>query len=170
MDKIKVLSDISRRVNETMSENPDMVWNSFLFGVCAALKCPAGSFFTANAETRQLTLKFVYGEHSQEIRNLVIAYGSGVVGWTAEHQRSVIVNDADQDDRFEKIVDDSTGFHTKNILCVPALSAGRLLGVIELLNPQSGKFTEEDMELVGFLGVGISKLAGGSFLKTPQDG
>jgi len=47
----------------------------------------------------------------------------------------VIVNDVYKDERFDPEFDKSTGFVTRSILCAPLLYKGRLLGVIQAINP-----------------------------------
>lgn len=49
-----------------------------------------------------------------------------------------------QSPRFASEIDNSTGSITKSALCVPIISRGKVLGVIELLNKINGDFTYSD--------------------------
>ncbi len=69
----------------------------------------------------------------------------GVSGWVAATGEPVIVKDVNDNPHFCEDIDKRTGFKTKNLLCVPMITGGRVIGVIELLNKKSGTFNEEDM-------------------------
>ncbi|HOO72453.1 MAG TPA: SpoIIE family protein phosphatase [Spirochaetota bacterium] len=64
-----------------------------------------------------------------------VQMGQGIAGWVAQKRKPVIVNDVYKDDRFDPEFDKSTGFVTRSILCAPLLFKGKLLGVIQAINP-----------------------------------
>ena len=73
----------------------------------------------------------------------------GVAGWVFVNRESTIVNNAYEDYRFCKDVDDMTGFHTRNLVCSPLLDTkDQCLGTIQSLNKKSGDFTNDDLELL----------------------
>lgn len=162
MYRARVLADITAQLRQVLNAHePELVWDAFLRSVCPALKCAAGSFFIADDEHKKLTLAFVYGPHAPEIKNMVMSY-EGVVGWVASTRQPMIINDAEHDTRVFKAVDNATGFKTKNIMCVPVFFAGKLLGVVELMNPANGSFSEDDMETVSYLCIGVARIATGT--------
>ena len=63
--------------------------------------------------------------------------------------------DACQDSRFNPDFDKASGYRTKSILCMPLLGLDdTLVGVIQLINKQTGDFTSEDEDIMGsFLGM-----------------
>jgi adenylate cyclase len=61
----------------------------------------------------------------------------------------VIIPDAYKDERFNRAVDEQTGFKTKSILCIPIRTArGEVIGAAQVLNKKEGKFSKEDLELL----------------------
>jgi GAF domain-containing protein len=59
------------------------------------------------------------------------------------------VNNAYEDSRFYKKVDDITGFQTRNLICTPLLdSKNHCLGTLQSLNKMDGDFTADDLELL----------------------
>jgi len=60
--------------------------------------------------------------------------GQGIAGYVAARGKSIIVNDVRQSPHFFSVIDDATGFKTRSALCVPMISQGKVIGVIELLN------------------------------------
>jgi len=79
---------------------------------------------------------------------------SGVVGEVVQSGKSIRVDDAYRDPRFDKSVDLANGFTTRNLLCQPLRDAdGNLIGAFEVLNRSDGSFTDEDAETLSQLGV-----------------
>jgi len=78
-----------------------------------------------------------------------IPKSSGVAGWVFVNREPAIVNNAYEDSRFYKKIDDMTGFHTRNLICTPLLdSKNHCLGTLQSLNKQEGDFTADDLELL----------------------
>jgi len=74
--------------------------------------------------------------------------GKGIVGWTAEQQKPVIVNDVTTDERFLKDFEDIVGLRFRSVLMVPLFGRGQLIGVIEAVNKRSGHFTDNDLDIL----------------------
>lgn len=79
---------------------------------------------------------------------------AGIVGECLHEGHAIRVDDAYQDSRFNKKVDEETGYKTRNLLCVPLLNtADERVGVFEVINKLKGRFTEEDEESLHLLGI-----------------
>jgi len=74
--------------------------------------------------------------------------GQGIAGYVAARGKSIIVNDVQQSPHFFSAVDDVTGFKTRSALCVPMISQGKVIGVVELLNKRDGHFGDNDEKLL----------------------
>ncbi len=74
--------------------------------------------------------------------------GQGIAGYVAARGKSIIVNDVRQSPHFFSVIDDTTGFTTRSALCVPMISQGKVIGVIELLNKRDGNFGDSDEKLL----------------------
>jgi len=85
-----------------------------------------------------------------------IKVGQGIAGWVAKEKKGVIVPNAYEDDRFFHEFDKKTGFRTLAIACSPIISQGNIIGILEAINPQKGKFEPDALQLLN----GISSLAG----------
>ena len=44
--------------------------------------------------------------------------------------------------RFNKAVDEQTGYETRTILCMPITIRGQVIGVVEMVNKKEGVFTK----------------------------
>ena len=105
---------------------------------------------------------FLFDEKTNELWSLVstdlkrseirILATQGVAGWVFQQRTYSVVNDASNDPRFNASVDAKTGFHTRNILCVPLINRQKkCIGTLQTLNKQDGVFTEEDVEVLASL-------------------
>ena len=52
------------------------------------------------------------------------------------------VADVYLDDRFNKAIDDQTGYSSKSILCMPIQIRGQVIGVIQMVNKVAGSFSD----------------------------
>jgi hypothetical protein len=70
---------------------------------------------------------------------------SGIAGYVFASGEMLNVADPYADPRFNKQVDNKTGFRTKSVCCNVVKWNGKTVGVVELINKRGGKqFTEED--------------------------
>jgi len=73
---------------------------------------------------------------------------TGVVGYAITKKEPVIINDAYNDDRFNKEVDKKTGYKTNNIIAIPFKnSEGKIIGAYQAINKmtEAGKFSNDDL-------------------------
>uniref|UniRef100_A0AAR5Q408 3',5'-cyclic-GMP phosphodiesterase n=1 Tax=Dendroctonus ponderosae TaxID=77166 RepID=A0AAR5Q408_DENPD len=78
---------------------------------------------------------------SKEIR---FPLGTGIAGQVAMTGNILNIKDAYADDRFNRTVDQLTGYTTKTILCMPIYIRGSIIGVVQMVNKQAGFFTSDD--------------------------
>ncbi len=97
-----------------------------------------------------LLSRVIEGEDVKEIR---LAMGQGIAGWTGRFGRPLIVDNAHRDERFDPSWDEQTGFATKSIICHPIFGRRQeVIGVIQALNKIGGGiFNEEDHQLLGVI-------------------
>jgi Nif-specific regulatory protein len=73
----------------------------------------------------------------------------GIAGAVLISGRNMVVDDVYKSPLFYPSVDSTTGFVTRNMLCVPLRNVRReIIGAFQALNKREGKFTSEDEQLV----------------------
>ncbi|XP_069675140.1 probable 3',5'-cyclic phosphodiesterase pde-5 isoform X3 [Periplaneta americana] len=82
-------------------------------------------------------------QNSTEIR---FPLGTGIAGQVANTGEILNISDAYCDERFNRSIDQLTGYRTKSILCMPIFIRGNIIGVVQMVNKRSGDFTKEDEE------------------------
>lgn len=112
------------------------------------VKAEAASLLFIDEETNELLFDVASGEKSEDVKTIRIKMGQGIAGWVAENNQAVIVNNPKKDSRFYTGVDKKTSFETKNIICLPIITKGKLLGVLEAINKSDGSFNETDVDLL----------------------
>lgn len=104
------------------------------------------SVFLFQHWNQQLT---VFSSLDLDKHEMEIPKSCGVAGWVFVNRQPAIVNNTYEDSRFYKKVDETTGFHTRNLICSPLLdSKNHCLGTLQSLNKQKGDFTTDDLELL----------------------
>ncbi|VDD93505.1 unnamed protein product [Enterobius vermicularis] len=68
----------------------------------------------------------------------------GIAGYVATTGHKLNIPDAYEDERFNKEIDKKTGYQTRTILCMPIFIRGVVIGVVQMVNKISGRFTEQD--------------------------
>ena len=85
-------------------------------------------------EDNRLHIKFASGEESESVRHLSQAIEQGIPGAAASTNTFVLVEDAQNDPRWDPTNDRRTGFTTRSILATPINRREELLGVLEVIN------------------------------------
>lgn len=110
--------------------------------VCRA---ETSSIWELDEERQELFFRVVRGHAAGDIRGLRVAVGQGIVGSVAQSAQAEVVNDVAADPRWNGD-DPAGGFRTRAILAVPLLSQGKVIGVMQLLNPlERERFTAGDL-------------------------
>ena len=105
-----------------------------------------GTLFLNDNETNELYSRVAQGELTREIRILNTV---GIAGGIFQSKTGEIIHDAYSDKRFNKEVDQETGYKTKNMICSPVKTVdGKIIGVFQVLNKNKGRFTKDNLEFV----------------------
>jgi len=144
--QLAALNEIGQAITSTL--DLDQILAALLESVVQATQVQAASVALIDAETGDLVFRQAAGPAGWVVVGLRMKSDQGVVGWAATHRQSVIIPDAASDPRFYRQMDGVTGFATRNILCVPLVAHDSVIGVIELINKQSGAFGKDDVGLL----------------------
>ncbi len=113
------------------------------------LNSEASSVLLLDESTGDLYFEVAEGDVSGQLKRIRLNPQDGIAGWVIQHRRPLIVNGVTRDERFNRIVDSSTGFATKSIVCVPLVVHQKMIGVLEVLNKCDGSdFSEQDQEIL----------------------
>ena len=106
------------------------------------------SIILLDKENHDLVFHSVTGEKSSTLTQFRLAEGEGVAGNAIQSREPMVVNDVEKDSRFSKRADDTSGFSTRNILCIPLIVENDCIGALELVNKNNEEnFNDEDLIL-----------------------
>lgn len=107
------------------------------------------SLLLIDEASQELVFRVALGGKGCELEEKFrVKMGEGIAGTVAETGRPLVINDAQNDPRFAKRFDSSTGFTTQAILCVPLRAKNRVIGVLQAINPLRRKgFCISDLDL-----------------------
>jgi GAF domain-containing protein len=107
------------------------------------LRADRASIFLLDAAKDELWTRVAQGLETSEIR---FAAGIGLAGACVRQRATLNIPDAYDDQRFNRSVDQKTGYRTRSVLTVPMHNhKGAISGVIQALNKDGGgPFTARD--------------------------
>jgi HD-GYP domain-containing protein (c-di-GMP phosphodiesterase class II) len=99
-------------------------------------------------ELGSLKYMTVKGKRSDPLKDRVIHKGEGLAGWVAEKGKSVLVNDPQNDERFNPSIDEETGYRTRSLMAAPLIHSSEVIGVLEVVNRREGEYAVDDEKLL----------------------
>jgi len=141
--ELELLLDISRKMSAM--DSLDEVLKVLVEMSTARLNAERGTLFLNDPHTHELYSRVAMGNFTREIR---ILNSNGIAGHVFNSGEGLIIPDAYSDSRFNRNVDEQTGFVTRSILCVPIrTSKGEIIAVAQVLNKKKGRFNRADLRL-----------------------
>ena len=142
---LEIILDVARRISG--NESLDEVLQALVETTSLALNCDRCSFFLSDSSTGELYTRVAQGlRHHQTVR---LQSSEGIAGAAFQTGRSIIVDDAYADPRFNPSIDAETSYVTKSVLCAPLRTVkGEIVGVAQALNKLEGVFTRDDQMIL----------------------
>lgn len=147
INKLSVLFEATRLLNSTLdlAELLELI----LKIARGEVKADRASVFLVDHRHNELWSIVASGLDHQEIR---IPFGTGIAGRVASTGEIINVEDAYTLPFFESSFDQKLNYKTRSLLCLPIRHhSGTIVGVVELLNSQSGRFSAEDADFLSRL-------------------
>ncbi len=134
------------------AKNIDEILIELKESILKLFEAQAITIYAVDGQKNEIFSKIKSGEHINEIR--VALSPVSIAGWVGMQQKSVNITDVydeqalqqyHPDLRFDSSWDKKSGSITKSVLGYPMLHAGKLMGVLQLVNKLNGeKFTDQD--------------------------
>lgn len=125
----------------------------------SALRADRASLFLWDRPAKQLVGYPALGVEGGELR---IPDKAGIVGSVMQSLQAKRWDSGDPESEVNRRIDQQTGYHTQSLAAVPLVdSRGHALGVLELINHQSGTFSLDDESLLLELSKPISMILEG---------
>ncbi len=112
----------------------------------------ASSLLLVDTGTHHLYFEIALGDKGEDVKKYTLEMGEGIAGWVALNDRSLVVNDAENDSRHFSLIGEDTGYITNNLIAVPLRAKDEVIGVLEVINKSDGdNFNDEDLRFLEVL-------------------
>jgi len=146
LKKLYEVLDANRYLSSTL--NLTLVLERLLEKAKEVIEAEASSLMLLDEEKQELYFHTVLGEKSEKLKNIRLKVGEGISGWVAKNAEPVLVEDCSKDPRFYRKADETSGFQTRSMICVPLIYRKRVLGTIQVLNKTNDRnFDQEDLKI-----------------------
>jgi len=144
LQQVELLLNVSRRVAGL--DSLDDVLKTLIEITTEELQAERSTLFLNDPATGELYSRVAQGSNMREIRLLNT---SGIAGHVFTTGKGQLIHEAYRDPRFNRSIDEQTGFRTRNVICAPIRTVkGEVIGVTQALNKHKGRFTEDDLEML----------------------
>lgn len=114
--------------------------------IVKTLNSEAGAIWLSDPKTERLCPMFHIGP--ADISGISVELGAGIEGLVTKTGKSVILEDAANDARFEGSVFDDNGLTTRTMICVPLNNLHEVIGCVQVVNKKDGGFYDrEELQL-----------------------
>src|SRR3990170_4008012 len=133
------------------SLNLEEVLQQLLSRTVTLLEVEAGSIALVDEASGELVFRQATGSHGAPVKGMRVRLGEGVAGWVAQNGRALVVPEARVDLRALTQVEKQPGFVARAVAAAPIQLRGKVLGVIEVINPRRGRFTNQTLQVLEYL-------------------
>lgn len=144
--ELELLNRASQALSSTL--DLDQVLITVLEEVRRLLGVVATSVWLIDPETDELFCRQATGPQNEIVRGWRLASGEGLAGWVARTGESLIVPDIRADERHSTKVDQETGLTLRSVLSVPLRVKQEVIGVLQVVDAEVGRFDATDLELL----------------------
>ncbi|TQE83461.1 GAF domain-containing SpoIIE family protein phosphatase [Leptospira noguchii] len=147
---LSLISDITARINST--DDLDELLGIIIETTKDVLNTEGCSLLLYDQNEDCLVFNVAKGTKGDSLTELKVPRGKGIAGMVLETLEPVIVNDAANDPRIYRNIDETVGFVTNNLICVPMSTQGEIQGVLEAVNSlERNEFTKRDIKILQYL-------------------
>lgn len=143
--ELALLNRAAQAINSTLEL--DQVLAAVLTAARHLLGVTACSVWLLDPETGDLVCWQAAAPHGDLVRDWRLAPGEGIAGWTVRSGESLMVPDAQADERYFPGVDEQSGLKTRSLLSVPLQTKESVIGVLEVMDERLALFGPADLIL-----------------------
>lgn len=145
--RTRTLFQVSMRLNSTIKRKELLL--IIMETAAKTLRAEGSSIILVDKDKQELFFEVATGEKGDEVREIRLQMGEGIAGWVAESGESLLIPNAAKDPRWSNRVSNRVGMPTRNMLCVPVVSNGETLGVLQVINKKRARtFRKGDLRLL----------------------
>ena len=141
-EQLKRLVELSVTLNSTL--DLDALFQQITNTATELLDCEAASILLYDEKHPRLYFAAATGSDPKKLAEVPVPIEGSLAGTIFRTNRSIILNNVEQDPRHYSLVSEHIHFHVGSLLGVPMLIKDRIIGVLEAVNKRNGEFTVRD--------------------------
>jgi GAF domain-containing protein len=145
-NELELINRAAYAVSSTL--DLETVLQAIMSQAILVLNTEAGSVLLLDEVSNDLVFAAAAGPNGEQLRGMHVPLDGSIAGQAARENRSLVVGDAQRDERLYHGVDKVSGLTTQHLLAVPLRAHGRTIGVIEVINKLNVEFSESDIALL----------------------
>lgn len=150
LDSYLRVIEISRDLASTL--DLDTLLDDIVRAAADITRAEAASILLYDDTARQLYFQVSTNIEEPTMRGFVVPLDKSIAGWIVLNRKSVRIDDAHKDDRHFSEVEQTIGFETRSLLGIPLVTKNKVVGVLEVINKEKGRFTDADESMLSVLG------------------
>ncbi|MCP4369654.1 MAG: response regulator [Deltaproteobacteria bacterium] len=119
------------------------------------LNVEAGNVYLIEKE--QMRIAMASDAKTRSMKKVQFKVGHGIAGRAVAMGKASMLNDAEKLSRFYREIHPQTDYIIRSALCIPFLSHGKIIGVVEVLNKIEGNFDAEDEKILNPISIAIGE-------------
>ncbi|MCP4540841.1 MAG: GAF domain-containing protein [Chloroflexi bacterium] len=144
--ELAMLNSASRALISTLDQEQMLV--IVLEEVRQLLDVSACSIWLVDAEMDNLVCQQATGSQGERVRGHQLSPGEGLAGWVVQNSESLLVSDAQTDERYFDGVAQRAGMDLRSILTVPLQAGQKVIGVLQAVDTKANHFNLADVKLL----------------------
>jgi signal transduction histidine kinase len=150
MERYQRLIDISRDLASTL--DLDVLLRRIVQAAADLSDAEEASILLYDHANEELYFESATNLNKPYLKSLSVPVDASIAGWIVKNRLPVIIPDVTRDERHFNHIAQVTDTKTRNLLGIPLITKDIVVGALEAINKRSGKFTEEDLNVLTILG------------------
>jgi D-sedoheptulose 7-phosphate isomerase len=150
--------DLLYKISRELAEKLDLhtLLEQILIMTLQNTGAASGSIVVLDSEGKVIEGAMAYeGElQNQNAQQMADIVQGGLAGWVIEHRQGALISSTSEDPRWLPRAWEKG--RSRSALSVPLLSQNRVVGVLTMVHPETGKFTREDLALLTAIALAVS--------------
>ncbi len=147
--KLEFLVEASKVLNSALDVN---VLLSLVYDlIVAAVNCETCSLGVLSEKGDKIEVLMGFGRTGSAVKGIFLPPNTGVMGKVIQTGKAIVINHVDQLARHRDILDISFSYPKYNSLGVPLRRGGKIIGALEAINKEDGRFTAKDRRMLSSL-------------------
>ena len=145
-DKFHTLIEINSLINSNYKDAHSLL-SRIMESATLLSDAQASSLLLLDKETGALNFEVALGSKGSEVKKFTVKLGEGIAGWVAQNNKSLIVNDLENDKRHLSSIGEEIQYKSKTMMAVPMRIKDDCIGVLEVINKNgTAGFSQDDIE------------------------